>query len=88
MIDFFGSMLIASNYKGVILEAKHTEIVAFKIRQTDILIREITHLQTAKTWSSTHINIIRTGLIPKVRMTEETYRGRVGDAKRPLFYPR
>lgn len=39
-------MLIASNYKGVILEAKHIEIVAFKIYRYTY--QEITHLQTAK----------------------------------------
>lgn len=76
-------MLIASNYKGVILEAKHTEIVAFKIYRYTY---QRNHTSTdSKTWNSTHINIIRTEFNPKISMTEETYRGRVGDAKRPLF---
>lgn len=77
-------MLIASNYKG--LEAKHIEIVAFKVYRYTY---KRNHTSTnSKTWNSTHINIIRTGFFPKVSKTGELTEAVLEMLKGHFFYPR
>lgn len=70
-------MLIGSNYKRVSWRLSTWKWL-LKIYLLDIL-RGITSTDSGG-WNSTHINVT-----PTVKQDRGTYRGRIEDAKRPLF---
>lgn len=75
-------MLIGSNYKRVSRRLS-TRKWLLKIYLLDIL-RGITSTDSGG-WNSTHVNVTHTQFTPTVKQDRGTYRGRIGDAKRPLF---
>lgn len=72
-------MLIGSNYKRVSWRLSTWKWL-LKIYLLDIL-RGITSTDSGG-WNSTHVNVTHT---PTVKQDRGTYRGRIEDAKRPLF---